>query len=137
MAMLFDYDILKKFHKFLMNSYSYSNVNLEYYNAYSLYKLRCDGISEFSREFFMSTVSFAEKFANVEEKIALTEQLLDEKNIIIKFNDKYSLEVFRYILGSHSFLSALIQEQTKGFVLEKILNSFSETGKSKEEFMAL
>lgn len=134
-SMLYDYDILKKFHKFLMSSYSYSNANLEYYNAYSLYKLRSDEISEFNKESFMNAVSFADKFASFEEKIALTEKLLDEKDKIIKFDDSYSLEVFRYILGSYVFLSTPIQEQTKSFVIEKMLNSFKETGKSKEEFI--
>lgn len=134
-AMLFSYDILKSFHEFLTNSYSYSNANLDYYSAYSLYKLRSYGILNINKEIFVNAISFAERFASDEEKVALTEQLLSEKDIIFQFDDIYSLEVFRYILGSYSFLSVLIQEQIKGFVLEKILNSFRETGKSKEEFI--
>jgi hypothetical protein len=134
-AMLFSYDILKDFHEFLVNSYSYSKASLEYYNAYSLYKLRSDGISGFDRQSFMNAVSFAEKFANVEEKVALTKQLLAEKDKIAKFDDEYSLEVFRYILGSYDFLSTSMQEKIKSFVIEKIFNSFRETGKSEKEFI--
>lgn len=134
LAMSCSYNILKSFHEFIMNSYSYSNADLEYYSAYSLYKLRSDGLLEIDRESFVNAVSFAEKFADDTEKVALIEQLLSEKDLILKFDDNYSLEVFRYILGSYGFLSSM-QEQIKNMVLEKILNSFRETGKSEEEFI--
>lgn len=133
-AMSFSYDILKSFHEFLINSYSYSNADLEYYNAYSLYKLRSDGILEINRESFANAVSFAEKFADDGEKVALIEQLLSEKDEILTFDNNYSLEVYRYIIGSYGFVSALMQEQTKSAVIERILNSFLGTEISKEEF---
>ncbi|MBW6518047.1 MAG: hypothetical protein K0A89_06060 [ANME-2 cluster archaeon] len=133
-AMSFSHDILKSFHEFLINSYSYSKADLDYYNAYSLYKLRKDGILEINRESFANAVSFADKFADDGEKIALIEQLLFEKDKILTFDNNYSLEVFRYIIGSYGFLSALMQEQTKSAVIERILNSFLGTEISKEEF---
>jgi hypothetical protein len=133
-AMSFSHDILKSFHEFLMNSYSYSNADLEYINAYSLYKLRSDGISEINRESFVNAVSFAKKFAQDREKVALIKQLLSEKDKILTFDNNYSLDVYRHIIGSYGSLSALIQEQTKNAVIEIILNSFLRTDKSKEEF---
>lgn len=83
----------------------------------------------------MNAISFAEKFANVKEKIDLADQLLDEKDKIIKFDGDYSLEVFRYILGSYDFLPISMQEKTKSIVIEKILNTFREKGKSEKEFI--
>jgi len=133
-AMSVSHDVLKSFHEFLMNSYSYSNADLEYYNAYSLYKLRFDGILEINKESFVNAVSFADKFADDGEKIALIDKLLSEKDKILTFDNNYSLEFYGYIIGSYGFLPASMQEETKIAVVERILHSFLSEEISKEEF---
>lgn len=133
-AMSFSYDILKNFHKFLMSSYSYSNADLEYINAYAIYKLRSNGISETSRESFANAISFAKKFADDREKVYLIKQLLSEKDKISALDNNFSLDVYRHIIGSYGSLSELMQEKTKIAIVETILNSFLRTDGKKEEF---
>jgi hypothetical protein len=134
LSMSMSYDLMRAFHRFLGEGYSYTEADLEYFDAYSLYVLRSDGIEKSGHEVFKRASAFAEKYSKTNVLLNFTRELLKQTRDIGNLPRAYFNDILFFILKSYKNFSDDEIFDIRDCIAHRILNDFSNPGFKAFEF---
>ncbi|MDR2094809.1 MAG: hypothetical protein LBP76_04740 [Treponema sp.] len=134
LSMSISYDLMQSFHLFLGEGYSYTEADLEYLDAYSLYVLRSDGIENSAHEIFMKASVFAEKYSKENVLLNFVRELLKQMRAIVNLPGAYFKDVLYFILKSYKDFSNEERLGIRDCIIYRILNNFSDPNFKDLEF---
>ncbi|MDR1901697.1 MAG: hypothetical protein LBQ88_05360 [Treponema sp.] len=134
LSMSMSYDIMQAFHQFLGEGYSYTEAGLEYFDAYSLYVLRSDGIEGIGHEIFKKASAFAEKYSKKDMLLSFTRELLKQMRVIINLPLAYFRDVLSLILKQYRNFSDEERTGIRDCITGRILNIFSNPNFNIHDF---
>ena len=135
MGLSLSYESLEVFYEFITTKLNYSKADEQYYHVYSLYSLLSDGIEALPLESFKNAVKVTE-FLVENEKGALTQRLLEQREAVLETDYAYSIEIINTILDSFGMLSLQMKEQTKALIIDRIITGFTSPEVNKNEFIS-
>ena len=136
MGMSISYESLQDFHEFVSSKLNYPKANQQYLDIYSLYCLLTDGLGNITLEAFMGALQASKDYAPDTLMMAIAERLTTEKDVILKMDDEYSLEVINVILGAMPNFSENLMEIAKSVVALKVIASLSSETATRDSFAA-
>lgn len=136
-AFSLSFDSMQDFHSFILNGYSYDNADEDWYSAYALYSIMSDGVVGTDTNRLSSALLFAEKYATVEEKGKIVENLIAQYDDILNADRAVFTNVIRYILSERSKATALNLSSLKQLIVDRILSEFAEINIQESSFNSL
>jgi hypothetical protein len=134
LSMSMSYDLMQSFHQFLDEGYIYTEADFEYFDAYSLYVLRSDGIENSSHEIFKKASAFAEKYSKGNVPLNFAREILKQMPAIVNLPGNYFKDVLSFILKLHEKFSDEERLAVRDCITHRILNNFSNPNCKDLEF---
>lgn len=136
-GMSLSYESLAEFHEFVLAQLGYQKVNERYYQAYYLYCLFSDGLTNLSYSSFLKAMQVVPDLVSNSQKTQIYKKILAEKNSILFFEEEYTLAVMRVLLANMDQLDAVAREQIKELVCEKIIVALAMATTDEKSFLEL
>lgn len=136
-ALSFSYESLQDFHSFLCDGYQYNKVDERLYSAYTLYSMLSDGIGRITFDKLDNALNFADDFAVSAETVHIVQQLMTEKEIMLRGDKDIFLRVIKYIVNHTAELDASMVHTLKELVVDRILCEFLNNIVVEETFVKL
>lgn len=128
------FDILKAFHSFLTDGYSYDKADLEMYDGYALYSLLSDGIDGITRKRLKAALSFANRYAKRLEKERIVKYFFSQQHELIEIDKETFLFIMNYIFAAQITLNIQEQSAIKDIMVDRILREFLKEEATEKEF---
>ena len=131
-SMSFSYDSLQDFHRFITEGYTYDKADEKMYAAYRLYSLLSDGISGLNQCEIKAALDFASEYAVVNEQKRVLENLLEQKEHLLRADISSFLCVMRYAISKFEDMPEEMRAAVKSIMVDRVLREFlfNESGES-------
>lgn len=131
----FSYDSLKKFHQFVMEETTYREAGPAYYDAYNLYSMLAEGLSELTQSRFTRVVDFVEEYADHSMKLAVIQAILEDQATLNSVSEEYALVILHYLLKQLPVVDAGVQEEIKEVIVNRIIALLARVDISEADFL--
>lgn len=136
-AMSFSYDSLQDFHHFIIERYTYNKADKKMYDAYKLYSIMTDGIDGLMESGIKAALSFADEYAIPSEQLRILQNLLEQKEYLLRSDINSFLCVSYYMIPKYELLSEEHRAEIKRLMVDRILYEFLNNAYGESSFMFL
>lgn len=135
-SMSFSYDSLQDFHRFITEGYSYDKADEKMYSAYRLYSLLSDGISNLTVAELKDALDFASQYAVPSEQSRILENLLGQKEYMLRSDKNSFFCVMRYLISKYDVIADNYRSVIKGMMVDRVLYEFLNNDSGEEVFVS-
>lgn len=135
-AMIFSYESLQEFHRFLCEGYTYDKADEKMYAGYSLYSLLSDGIVGVAEKDIKHALNFAREYALESQEIDILQNLLGQKGNLLRVDSSTFLCIMNYMVERNKLSIQNYNEEIKEIFMDRVLYEFVNANGGEDSFLS-
>lgn len=135
-AMSFSYDSLQDFQRFILEGYTYDKADERMYAAYRLYTTLSDGILGMNNAELSTALDFAADFALPKEHQRILDNLIGQKDDLLRLGTESFLSVVQYAISNCKTLPESYSSAIKAIMVDRVLYEFLNSTGGEDAFIS-